>query len=932
MAVEYSVIRGRLPEKGPSQTEWSSHPSADGGNLIIFSRDSTPLSWLRLKPKEDLALLRLDGKIVNSPWVKTRVGSIPVCEQNIPVVVQSNREDINVIDTESLSLDPTSKKYQGSAIETTDLDVASGELATVSAQKSEAKTILNTIIEERLRDADRAINIYDTPGGDRVYHVIVDEEIQAASSIAGDTASRDNRYNPEDKKNKNILTANGLIPLYIVGDDLLVQVNAAGSYLYLSKNFGKIRTAATGVMEMAVGAQGEKVGALVERTYGKPDNSTKSKVARHFVHNLLNNGRSVLRPERPLATPYPTIESVLLNAVKKLMIDGEPNPVTETILQQYEIIVARLLKEVYPKHFNENTVNKWILKQLNSNVPEWWLEKNLEALGEQPTNEEILQVIAGWEAVGLVKKMTDDAARSIAQWYFAAQTLTNLGRYRDNVRAALGGKLPDLQVLKGVASGMTLNLGEVSLMMRDLKHNGFLTREAIEADPDHYEESDLGNLTSVKLDIQIGNTSSHLPNPTNEGRAAEIYTYPESVVKFPKRLLDAFSRFLVRYNRAFQLLAETNKEHESDYQYCFANGNFINRFVQVDFRTPTQSFLSRVDLLSDEELDEWVESNVFEAENNLARLPLLVGMFRRDQPESYFGKRYGLALDNIRNKFGMPIALVAVTEEKYVNILREEFGIQDATPETRLSHDFVRAISGYDMVIGPKEAEELIRSGEMNNILVYGRTSPPLSALRNTELLKDLHVPLLDNPENRRILRAQSLTPNFDPYTADPNAILNDTKAYQEALGIAFPVRTLDDLSLTHTMEYLHRRRIEPEHYSMHELRLKPNLRYGGYDHIREVPIGFPLPAELAREIEEALKYGTHYAQVEVYPTRVRNRRNGELYRTIERGFFAIDGDKPEDVHFLGSFGDMLLEDSVEAQKNTIHGQNDARWREGVAA
>lgn len=931
MAVEYGIIRGRLSENYPSQTEWSSHPLIDGGNLVIFSRQGTALSWLRLKPREDLALVRLDEIKANSPWVKRRIGNVVPSQQNTPVVVQSSKEDFSIIDPDELLLDPNSKKYQGSSIETTELDLTNKELPSITEQKTAAKGRVNTLVDKMLNNDGQAILVYETPHGEAVYHILVDREIQVTSSIPGDRTSTDSRYNPDDKRNKNLLAEDGSIPLYIAGDDLLVRVSLDGTFTYLSKNFGKTRSAATGVMEWTIGEQGEKVSSLIEKTAGKTDTTTKQKIARHFVHNLLNNGRSILRPEKPLTNPYPTIESVLNNAVKKLMIDGESNEVTEAILGQYDKAVEKLLREIYPKHFNDRTVSSWILKQLNSNIPEWWIEENLDELGEQPTTEEMLQIIARWEAIGLIKKMTDEVTRSIAQWFFAAQTLTNPRQYRVDIQQALGGTLPDLQVLKNVATGLTFTLGETAAMMREVEHQAFLTQEIVEADPDHFEETDLGDLKTITIDTQIENTISHLPNPTNGNHAAGIYTYPESVVKFPRKLLDAFSRFLVRYNTAFELLVEQNRESETDYQYCFVNGKFINRFVQVDFRTPTQHFLNRVDLLSDEELDQWVESNVFEAENNLARLPLLARMFRRNGDESFFAKRYGQSLEHIRRTTGMPIALVAVTDEKYVNILREEFGIQDATPETRLPQEFVREISGYDMVIGPAETERLIKSGEIKNILVYGRTSPPLSALRDPKLLSELHVPLLDNAEYRRALRAQSLTPNFDSYSADPDTVLNDTKAYQEALGIAVPVRNLDDLTLTHFMEYLHRRRIEPEHYGMYKLRLKPNLRYGGYDHIRGIPISAELNADQAREIEEALRYGTHYGQVEVFPTRIKNRRNGELCRSIERGFFAIEGDRAENVRFLGSFGDMLLEDSVEAQKNTIHGQNDARWREGIS-
>lgn len=223
----------------------------------------------------------------------------------------------------------------------------------------------------------------------------------------------------------------------------------------------------------------------------------------------------------------------------------------------------------------------------------------------------------------------------------------------------------------------------------------------------------------------------------------------------------------------------------------------------------------------------------------------------------------------------------------------------------------------------------MIRSGEMNQVLVYSRsrTSPPLYALQEPEQLKDIHIPLLYDPDYRRILRSQSLTPNFDPYSVEPDTVLNDTKAYQTKLGIAVPISNIADLKSPRIMDFLKTMGIHPEHIARTEFRVKPNLRYGGYGHIHG-----PLNADFMRELEKGLQlFGTHYLQVEVLPTRIKNITNGELYRSIERLFFAVDGTIPEDVRFLGGFRDMLLEDSVEAQKNTIHGQDDARWGEIVA-
>lgn len=897
------ITRGLLPvdnETRIGQIEWRNHTLADGGHLLVFSNNSTSLSWLRLKPGEAMASVKLNGSLANSTWVKKRIGEIPPARGPITMIVGASKDDVNIVDINVNSLDPTSKKYQLTSVETTDLDLQAGELTTVTAQKAQAKDKLNVVVEAQLNGEGQGIHIYTTPQGEKVYHILVDEKTEQASLIAGDTNSKDSRYNPSHSKTKKSLTSDGMIPLYRKGDDLIVRVNLDGSYSYVSPNFGKTKTVASSIVELTVGENGEKIGQLMDRQLGKVINLTKQNVKRYFVEKILRHATSVLNPEESLVKNPDTITTALRDATKKLMVDKESNPVVDSLIELYDGEARYLLENVYPKDLSSDELNQWIFKQLNEHVPEWWYDKFLSRFTNEIGQTDMLQMIAQWEAVGVIKKKADRVARALGLWYFASQTTTDPTPYREEVQQALGGKLPDMGTLKELASAMKLSLGEAARMLREITPTS-----------SEVESHSLGTMV----------TRTDIPSSIER-----FHHYPDYVVRLPENVLRVMGEILVEYNSAFTPLVLTNQEWDTDYRFCKNGSEYMNHLVQVDVAGLPQSFFEQAVTLPDAELKKILKGRIFEIENSLAMYNFMRGIFAKNGNPSYFQCNFDAALEELRKKHGdMKIALLAVTDQKFMAMLSTEFGIKDPTPETRIEDERVKQLSGFDKFISPAELEELIKSGEIERYLIYARTSLPVAVLKDPKRRNEVRAPLLENPETRRVIKERALTFNIDHPEGEWNRSINDTKAYMRTMNLANPVTSLDDLTSDDLVEYLISLGVRPEEVDEISLRAKPmHQSYGAYGHIRG-HLNKQFRAELERGFRER---GPYVIQREIPPTRLKNADDGREFGFIDRIFFYISSSDASEVRFMGGFRDMMPIDSQEFESHRIHGATEAVWAE----
>jgi len=180
---------------------------------------------------------------------------------------------------------------------------------------------------------------------------------------------------------------------------------------------------------------------------------------------------------------------------------------------------------------------------------------------------------------------------------------------------------------------------------------------------------------------------------------------------------------------------------------------------------------------------------------------LLEYFFSDGTQDTLFKRQFRAGLDDIRQKYGRPIALLAVTDQKYQAMRETEFGKMRGAP---LTDDEVREYSGFDKFFSPEEFKKyLVENGGQSDYLLYVRSSDPVAKMKRPDLVIDEE--LLADDNLRRIIKANALTFNID----NPNLPIgdsrriNDTKEYLGAMGMAFPVYYGEDLTSPEFNNYL---------------------------------------------------------------------------------------------------------------------------------
>jgi hypothetical protein len=217
-----------------------------------------------------------------------------------------------------------------------------------------------------------------------------------------------------------------------------------------------------------------------------------------------------------------------------------------------------------------------------------------------------------------------------------------------------------------------------------------------------------------------------------------------------------------------------------------ANNRVLNFAVQIDMAAADAEFLRAADIMDEHELLPELRKRIFEIDNSLAMYQLLEGLFHPgDQSDSRRGWR--AALDSLRKQLGRPIAVLAVTEPKYHDILASEFRKKagEALPD-----DEVLRLSGFNALWGPQQfLDHLAEHRGECAYLLYVRSSDPIQKLRRPE--EFIEHPLLGDDDLRRIIKANSVTLNIDNpewAVSDPRRI-NDHKCYLPAIGTAFRIQ-----------------------------------------------------------------------------------------------------------------------------------------------
>lgn len=392
------------------------------------------------------------------------------------------------------------------------------------------------------------------------------------------------------------------------------------------------------------------------------------------------------------------------------------------------------------------------------------------------------------------------------------------------------------------------------------------------------------------------------------------FAFPDLRILYPEVVVAGLTALYEEYNRAFGPLVEANREWQTDYRYSLQNGVPVNWAVQIDMVGLDDEFLQKVTDMSVEEVREIFRRQIFEIENSLALYHLLDRICDRGGERSFYSRGIRTLLDSLRERFGKPIALLAVTHEKYIAMLATEFGRVKGEP---LPDTEVFELSGFDKFFGPEEfREHVMANGGDCQYLLYVRASDPVEKLKRPDT--PVEHPLLGDTEMRRIIKQFAITFNVDDPTwlvGDPRRI-NDTKWYMPRLGMAFPVMEETDLYSTGFRAYLEYFGVNPVDVETgrQTLRFKPAQgTYGCYGHLRGPVTSSKLQRELRVELR---RRGPYLVQPEHCAPTALNVVDGVEYAYIDRVFFGM----LRFPKFLGGFREFLPADSQEAKMGRLHG------------
>ena len=424
-----------------------------------------------------------------------------------------------------------------------------------------------------------------------------------------------------------------------------------------------------------------------------------------------------------------------------------------------------------------------------------------------------------------------------------------------------------------------------------------------------------------------------------------FFSLSEHRIRYPETVIRALGELYAEYNQAFGPLVEANREWETDYQFCrFPDGSPVNFGVQVDMVGLPQGFLEDASSMSVDEVREVLRRLVFEFENSLAMYQLLERTFSFAGEETFFRRNFRASLAELRERFGMPIALLAVTDEKYRAMRESEFGKVEGEP---LSDAEVFELSGFDRFFGPDDfRRHLEENGGRCGFLLYARTSDPVAKLKKPDL--QIEYPLLGDPKIRRVVKAHTLTMNVDAPDMEYGRRINDTKEQMHAIGMAFPIAHEEDFyspafakhvakGSAYTefgggprlsvgmMEYLAFCGVDTARVEAGEvpLRCKPMKgTYGCYGHVSGVLPDRDFRSDLRSNLR---KRGSYVVQPELASPEVWNETEGRGYNFIDRNFFSL---RNGTVRFLGGFRSLMPLDSVEARNGRNHGSKFTVWAE----
>lgn len=396
----------------------------------------------------------------------------------------------------------------------------------------------------------------------------------------------------------------------------------------------------------------------------------------------------------------------------------------------------------------------------------------------------------------------------------------------------------------------------------------------------------------------------------------------EGQLVYPTKLQEALVNLYREYNGAFTRIVNQHREFETDYRFANSGigGGANNMAVQIDMQGLPSEFLELAKHKTVEELTEELRNRVFEIENSIAMTNLLQQIGGVND-SSHFESGWRLTLDQVREKHGKEVALLAVTDAKFNAILATELGL---TSRYDVNDALVRSRLGYDRFMSPSDLVTYFNSlnGRESDYLFFVRSSDPVNTLKDPS---NSVQTILDEDDLRRFIREFALTYNIDNPSITESRI-NDTKAYLAKIGMAYDVHDISDLDSEDFTEFLQRRGVDTTTHF--KLRGKPySGTYGCYGHVRGNATS---KKHFLRPLQEEIKRrGPYVIQPELPQASFHNTVNGLDYNYIHRIFIGTsDGDN---FNFIGGFANCLESENMEAKKGRIHGNSSAVWREIIS-
>lgn len=427
----------------------------------------------------------------------------------------------------------------------------------------------------------------------------------------------------------------------------------------------------------------------------------------------------------------------------------------------------------------------------------------------------------------------------------------------------------------------------------------------------------------------LGRPHKRTDIPTTE---PHFWMFPERRIIYPEIVQQGLINIYAEYNQVFTAATLRNREQDTNYQYCLTgpNGTAVNYFVQIDSVGLPIEFLERADEFTPQQVEDALRKTIFEVENSLARYNLMEGLFAYGGQPSIFSENFRAVQEMLRDRFQMPIALLATTDAKFNHMADSEFGVKNGG---LVSDARAKRLSGFDRFFSPAEFAEHARAtnGDIGYLL-YVRSSEPVAKLRKPNIQVD--NPLLGDDNLRMVIKDHSITMNVDNPSWGPHdpRVINDTKFYLEEMGMGINVYSdtelADVISSSEFADYMMSRGYTAEEIENGVARIvaKPmNASYGGYGHQKAEISNTKLMADIRRDIR---KRGPYVLQAEMSSPLVTNTHNGQTFEFISRYFIGT----PDGVNFypIGGFASHMPTDTFEYERGRNHGNENTHWMELV--